>query len=178
VLTGATRRIEFKDGATATSIPAADYYELHRTDRLPGSSPSFQPDLPPYWTVYRRNAASSGTTYLSPVYSFALASVPFVDFRVLNTFQFASEHARFRTFFVATILRPDGERRTLQYLDGMEDPQHEGRHAAKLCTTTAVVEGKREDEKDVEWVEMRVGPVREVLEREFGMRFPSDYSGN
>ena len=101
-----------------------------------------------------------------------------VDFRVLNTFQFASEHARFRTFFVATILRPDGERRTLQYLDGMEDPQHEGRHAAKLCTTTAVVEGKREDEKDVEWVEMRVGPVREVLEREFGMRFPSDYSGN
>ncbi|KPV75533.1 uncharacterized protein RHOBADRAFT_44040 [Rhodotorula graminis WP1] len=170
--------IEFKDGASQTSIPAADYYELHRTDRLPGASPSLQPDLPPYWTVYRRNTASSGSTYLSPVYSFALASVPFVDFRVLNTFQFASEHARFRTFLVATILRPDGERRTLQYLDGMEDPQHEGRRAAKLYTTTAVVEGKREDEKEVEWVEMRVGAVREALEREFGMRFPSSYSGN
>lgn len=170
--------IELKDGASQTSIPAADYYELHRTDRLPGASVDLQPDLPPYWTVYRRNASSTGSTYLSPVYSFQLASVPFVDFRVLNTYQFASTHARFRTFLVATILRRNGERRTLQYMDGMEDPQREGRRAAKLYTTTAVVEGKREDEKAVEWVEMRVGAVRKVLQREFGMLFPPEYSGN
>ncbi|GAA6048239.1 hypothetical protein JCM3770_006498 [Rhodotorula araucariae] len=168
--------IEFKDGASQTSIPPADYYELHRTDRLPGASPALQPDLPPYWTVYRRNASATGSTYLSPVYSFALQSVPFVDFRVLNTFQFASEHARFRTFFVSTRLRKNGERRTLQYMDGMTDPQ--GRRAAKLYTTTAVVEGQREEEKDVEWVEMRVGPVKRVLEAEYGMLFPEDYAGN
>ncbi|GJN89304.1 hypothetical protein Rhopal_002284-T1 [Rhodotorula paludigena] len=171
-----SHHIRFEDGASQTSIPAADYYELHRTDRLPGSDPSLQPDMPPYWTVWRRNTSASGSSYMSPVYSFALQSVAFVDFKVLNNFQFSSLEARFRTFLVATNLHNNGERRTLQFDDSSKDPQ--GRRAAKLYTTTAVVEGQREQEKDVEWIEMRVGPVKRVLERDFGMLFPSDYAGN
>lgn len=132
--------------------------------------------MPPYWTVWRRNTSESGSSYMSPVYSFALQSVAFVDFKVLNNFQFSSLEARFRTFLVATNLHKNGERRTLQFDDSSKDPQ--GRRAAKLYTTTAVVEGQREQEKDVEWIEMRVGPVKRVLERDFGMLFPSDYAGN
>lgn len=113
---------------------------------------------------------------MSPLYSFVLQSVAAVDFGVLNNYQYSSTNSRFRTMLVSTLLRPNGERRTLVYLDGMTDDR--GEKAAKVYTTTAVVEGKREEETDVEWVPMRVGPMKKVLERDFGMRFPSDYAGN
>ncbi|BGO94047.1 hypothetical protein NBRC10512_003680 [Rhodotorula toruloides] len=168
--------IPFHDGATQTSIPTDDFFELHCTDRLPGSSPHLQPDMQPYWTVWRRAARADGSSYMSPLYSFVLQSVAAVDFAVLNNYQYSSTNSRFRTMLVSTILRSNGERRTLVYLDGMTDD--EGKKAAKVYTMTAVEEGKREEEKEIEWVPMRVGPMRRVLERDFGMRFPAEYAGN
>lgn len=132
--------------------------------------------MQPYWTVWRRAARADGSSYMSPLYSFVLQSVAAVDFAVLNNYQYSSTNSRFRTMLVSTILRSNGERRTLVYLDGMTDD--EGKKAAKVYTMTAVEEGKREEEKEIEWVPMRVGPMRRVLERDFGMRFPAEYAGN
>lgn len=57
----------------------------------------------------------------------------------------------------------------------MLDPEGSGKRMAKLQTTPA---GGGEKGKEEEWVEMKVGPVKRVLECVFGMVFPSDYSSN
>ncbi|GAA6011955.1 hypothetical protein JCM10207_003439 [Rhodosporidiobolus poonsookiae] len=170
--------IPFHNGATQTSIPSADLFRLTCTPRLPGSSAALLPDSAPYWTLWRQCYNPSGTAYWSPIYAFLLQSVPFRDFRVKNHWQSTNATARFRTFFVATRLHDTGERTTLMYLDGMTHPQRSGEAAAKLSRTEAPREGRREEELRTEWVPMRVGEVREVLEREFGMRFPDEYGGN
>ncbi|GAA5824164.1 hypothetical protein JCM11251_001549 [Rhodosporidiobolus azoricus] len=168
--------ILLQDGVHQTGLPDVDLYRINRTDRLPGVSPSLLPDAAPIWTVYRQCLSPELRQYWSPVYTFHLQSVPFRDFITYNHFQSTHPGARFRTFFVATVQHQNGERSTLRWEERLKDEQ--GRKRARFSRTSRPEEGKRESEVDGRWVEMRVGPVREVLEKEFGMVFPEGYSGN
>ncbi|GAA6027179.1 hypothetical protein JCM8097_002460 [Rhodosporidiobolus ruineniae] len=168
--------IPLRDGASMTSIPSAELFQIRQTPRLPGAPSDLLPDSHPFWTVWTRCTSPTGAAYFSPLYSFLLQSVPYTDFISFNHYQSTHPAATFRTFFVATLLHANGERSTLQYRDGLVDD--DGKKAAKFTRTAAPVEGKREDVLEKRWVEMRVGKVRAVLESEFGMTFPSEYSGN
>ncbi|BGP16115.1 hypothetical protein JCM10213_007505 [Rhodosporidiobolus nylandii] len=168
--------IALRSGAVQTSIPSADLFTIEEHARLPGTNPDVLPDSHPYWVVSRRAYSTSGVEYYSPCCAFLLQSVPLKDFETYNHWQSTSPTARFFTFFVATLLREDGERITLQYMDGMTDDS--GNTAAKFTRTSAPAEGKREEELEKAWVEMRVKEVRKVLEERFQMSFPAEYGGN
>lgn len=114
--------------------------------------------------------------YWSPVYAFTLSTVAQPDFVVYNHYNSTHPSAVFRTFFVCTRLAANGTRTTLYWKEGMAD-ESSCRRVAKLQTTSVgkMDEGGKQEE---ELVEMRVGPIRRVLERSFGMLFPEEYSGN
>ncbi|GAA5899869.1 hypothetical protein JCM5296_006202 [Sporobolomyces johnsonii] len=170
-----------REGVEVPSIPSADVFNLTKHELgLPYTLSSLLPDQFPHWVVARRCLPVEPTAekpfYWSPLYAFVVESVSYRDFVVLNHYNSTHPDATFSKMFVATLLHPNGERTTLQYRDGMVDGQ--GRKAAKLARTAAPDEGKREEEMDVRWIEMRVGPIREVLEEVFAMRFPNAYAGN
>ncbi|GAA5851222.1 hypothetical protein JCM8547_004172 [Rhodosporidiobolus lusitaniae] len=178
--------IPLVSGEQVLSQPDSTLYRIEQSLRLPGISPSLLPDSAPYWTVWRQCVSppeKGNKPYFSPVYAFLLQSVPFRDFVTYNHYQSTHPAARFRTFFCATVLHPNGERSTLQYSEGQGDD--EGEKKAKL-TRTAPAKAEcgeneglvRDEQRECRWIEMTVGAVREVLEKEFGMLFPEDYAGN
>lgn len=134
----------------------------------------------PYYIMEHRDHSSEGAKeFWSPVYAFMQHTVHYRDFVVFNSYSSNHPSANFTSFFVATVHRPNGDRRTLYWKQGME---RDGKAMAKLQTMGGPLRdgeelGKRQ-ERDVAWVEFKVGPVKSVLEREFGFRFPSDYAGN
>ncbi len=70
--------------------------------------------------------------------------------------------APFVNFFVASILLPDGARRTLGYSKALRKEEG-GREYAKVWTKQGVTGA----EFDVEWVPFETGPIGDVLRREF-----------
>lgn len=130
----------------------------------------------PYWVLHHKEAPGpEAKSYWSPVYAFTLATVAYPDFAVYNHYNSTHPSAAFTNFFVCTRLSPDGSRTTLYWKEGMVE-ESSCRRMAKLQFTPA--KGDEGVKKREEWVEMRVGPVRRVLEEHFGMLFPKDHSGN
>jgi len=173
-----SNRIPFHHNAEQTSLPSSERFHLRQVPSLPNSSLPPSADPLPYWIVSHYETPSTPEKgYWSPVYAFTLSTVSSADFIVYNHYNSTHPSAVFVNFFVCTRLGEDGSRKTLYWKEGMIDPEGSGRRMAKLQTTSAGG-GSGEKGKEEEWVEMKVGPVKKVLERTFGMMFPSDYSGN
>ncbi|SGY48716.1 BQ5605_C001g00684 [Microbotryum silenes-dioicae] len=127
---------------------------------------------PQRWTVWNKVEATASTKeYWTPTYSFALATVGSADLEVLNYYSSNHANATFVKLFVCTKLhREAGRRTTLYFREGME---YEGSRCARLHTTR-----KNENDPDGRWIDMRVGPIRQILRDEFGFKFPEAYAGN
>lgn len=165
-------------------------YEAFRLvhEQLPLGADQTQPiDSQPGWTMYRlvRPDPSTAATPLSlplpsdkvlraqgsfwtPQFHFHLVSVPLLDYRLYHHFSASHAVGSFYAFFLVTRLLPGtgGARRSLMYTDKEGQPRR-----AKVFTTGGDEARGSLDSRDVEWVDMQVGPMREYLEKEFGFRF-------
>ncbi|KAF8173886.1 hypothetical protein K438DRAFT_1683119 [Mycena galopus ATCC 62051] len=156
-------------------------FEAYRLvyETLPLSPHMSQPvDNVPGYTLYRRiapvgtphalpiTAASPG--YWSPLFHFLLISVPLADFRLYHHFSASHEMGTFTAFWLITRLIPGsgGARRSMMYAE----TEGKGKRA-KVYTTGGPEAQGSEEGRDVEWVEMETGPVKEYLTKEFGFKF-------
>ncbi|KAK7053740.1 peptidase-S9 domain-containing protein, partial [Favolaschia claudopus] len=143
-------------------------------------SPNMTPpvDNIPGYTLYRRfgpvgtphtlpiSADSPG--YWSPLFHCFLVSVPIADFMLYHHFSASHELAAFSAFWLITRIIPGsgGARRSMMYAE------KEGQGKRAKVYTTGGFEGRGSEEgRDVEWVDMETGPVKEYLTREFGFKF-------
>ncbi|KAF8173758.1 hypothetical protein K438DRAFT_1849925 [Mycena galopus ATCC 62051] len=162
-------------------ISGLNEFEAYRLiyETLPLSPNMSQPiDTIPGYTLYRRiapvgtphvlpiTAASPG--YWSPLFHFLLISTPLADFRLYHHFSASHEMAAFSAFWLITRIIPGsgGARRSMMYAET------EGKGTrAKVYTTGGPEAQGSEEGRDVEWVEMETGPVKEYLTKEFGFKF-------
>jgi hypothetical protein len=136
-------------------------------------------DSIPGYTLYRRitpvgtsitfpiTSASPG--YWSPLYHFLPLSVPLLDFGLYHHYSASHELAAFTAFWIITKLIPGsgGARRSMMYAEKEGDTLQRAK-----CYTVGGEEAQGSEEgRDVEWVEMKTGPVKEYLKREFGFKF-------
>ncbi|BGP38204.1 hypothetical protein JCM10449v2_002133 [Rhodotorula kratochvilovae] len=174
------RRIKLEDSAQTLGLNPYEGFQL-RHEHLPlGPSQTPPIDSTPGWTLYRfvpppntplslPLSASPSTSFWSPQFHFLLQSVPLADFRLYHHFSASHELASFTAFWLVTRLLPGtgGARRSIMYADKEGMPRR-----AKVYTTGGT-DGKGSLEgRDVEWVDMETGPMKEFLRREFGFGFP------
>jgi hypothetical protein len=94
----------------------------------------------------------------------------------MNHYQSTCPEAVFYKLFVATLLHSNGERSTISFHQGSVD--EEGKKAAKVTRTRLTTNERNDEVLETRYIPMKVAAVRGVLEKEFGMSFPSDYAGN
>ncbi|SCV69018.1 BQ2448_2038 [Microbotryum intermedium] len=171
--------ILLEDGATSRSLSKNESFLL-RKQSMDVNSLEEVHDPPSGWTLYRR-VLPRGTVvedasnldpspgYWSPCVHFTLESILPSDVAMAEYFNSHAPTAPFMIFFVVSILLPSGARKTLSYgappID-LKDGE-DNLIKAKLYTK----EGIKGEEEDVQFVPFETGPMREVLEREFGFRF-------
>ncbi|GAA5835797.1 hypothetical protein JCM9279_004649 [Rhodotorula babjevae] len=171
--------IKLDDGAQTLGLNPYEGFQL-RHELIPLGPTQTQPiDNAPGWTLYRfipppdtplslPLAASPDKGFWSPLFHFHLLSLPLADFRLYHHFSASHELASFTAFFLVTRLLPGtgGARRSLMYADKEGSPRR-----AKVYTTGGT-EGRGSLEgRDVEWVDMETGPMKDFLRREFGFGF-------
>lgn len=176
----AQRRLKLEDGAQTLGLNLYEGFQL-RHEPIPLGPTQTRPiDSMPGWTLYRfipppdtplslPLTASPSTGFWSPQFHFHLLSVPLADFRLYHHFSASHEMASFTAFFLVTRLLPGtgGARRSLMYADKEGSPRR-----AKVYTTGGT-EGRGSLEgRDVEWVDMETGALKQFLQREFGFGFP------
>lgn len=132
------------------------------------------------WTLYRRVApegeavfpinATSPTAHWTPHFHFLPISIPVLDIQLYNHYSATHDLAFFTGHWLVTRVIPgtQGARRTMMY---RERPDQPGKRLAKLVTTGGVEAKGSTASRDVEWVEMETGPMKECLEKEFGFKF-------
>ncbi|KAJ6544327.1 hypothetical protein B0H19DRAFT_1170358 [Mycena capillaripes] len=143
-------------------------------------SPNMTPlldDIPGY-TLYRRiapvgtphtlpiTAASPG--YWSPLFHFHLISAGVVDFTLYHHFSASHGMATFTAFWFISRLIPGsgGARRQMMYAEKVGEGKR-----AKVYTTGGPEARGSEEGRDVEWVDMETGPMKEYLAKEFEFKF-------
>ncbi|KAJ7499872.1 arylamine N-acetyltransferase 1 [Mycena latifolia] len=173
--------IKLTSDPAGETIMGLNDFEAYRLvyETLPLSPNMTKPvDTIPGYTLYRRIApvgtshtlpitdASPG--YWTPLFHFLLASVPLADFMLYHHFSASHELAAFTAFWLVTRIIPGsgGARRSMMYAE----KEGEGRRA-KVYTTGGPEGQGSEAGRDVEWVEMETGPMKEYLAREFGFKF-------
>jgi hypothetical protein len=176
-----SHRIKLTTDPAGETIIGLNDFEAYRLvyEQLPLSPNMTQPiDSIPGYTLYRRIApvgtphalpitdASPG--YWSPLFQFQLMSIPLADFMLYHHFSASHGHATFTAFWLITRLIPGGRgaRRSMMYAE----KEGEGKRA-KVYTTGGPEAQGSEEGRDVEWVEMETGPMKEYLAREFGFKF-------
>lgn len=131
------------------------------------------------WTLYRRISPSphpsfpvipSSPGYWTPHLHFQLISLPDLDIKLLHHFSATHEHAHFTAFWLVTRLIEGGQGARRSMMFG-ERPEQEGPRRAKLVTTGGREARGSAEQRDVEWVPMETGPMREALIREFEFKF-------
>ncbi|GAA5999385.1 uncharacterized protein JCM10292_001252 [Rhodotorula paludigena] len=170
--------IKLENGAQTLGLNPYEAFEV-RHEVLPLDAAAAQPiDSLAGWTLYRfipppdtplsLPLTGSTTGHFSPQFHFHPLSIPTTDFQLYHHFSVSHELASFTAFFLVTKLIPGtgGARRSLMYAD----KPGEGRRAKVY--TTGGTEGRGSLQgRDVEWVEMETGPMKEYLRQEFGFGF-------
>ncbi|KAJ7672256.1 arylamine N-acetyltransferase 1 [Mycena polygramma] len=130
------------------------------------------------YTLYRRIApvgtphalpiTANSPGYWSPLFHFHLISVATADFKLYHHFSASHEMAAFTAFWLITRLIPgsSGARRSMMYAE----KAGEGKRAKVYTTGGPEAQGSDEG-RDVEWVDMETGAVKEYLAKEFGFKF-------
>ncbi|KAM0747432.1 cysteine proteinase [Meredithblackwellia eburnea MCA 4105] len=161
-------KLGFNGRNTTGSFPTQEFkIKQSLLPSLTSSPESPKPEVL-HWIVYRNVPSSTpeGESYWTPLYAFLISPLTTQDFVVLNHYNSTHPSAIFKNFFLVTRLQEGGGRKTFFFKEPMSDPKGElnGRICGKLQESS--FEGKKVRE---EWVEMKVGPVREALEKEFGL---------
>jgi len=137
-------------------------------------------DSVPGWTLYRRVAPAgeavfpinpaSPAAHWTPHFHFKLISIPTLDIQLYNHYSATHHLAFFTGHWLVTRALPGtgGARRSMMF---RERPGQTGKRTAKLATTGGTEARGSTESRDVEYVEMETGPVKEVLAREFGFKF-------
>ncbi|KAJ7741492.1 arylamine N-acetyltransferase 1 [Mycena olivaceomarginata] len=164
--------IPLRDGATVAGLNPFEAWTI-RHEPLPHDPADTPPiDIISGWTTYRRTALPAGSKFESfpnapdtdtpstwaHQYHFLLASITVRDIGLYDHYSQAHPLAAFTGFFLVTRLLPGtgGARRSVMFAEHMV--KSDGVRRAR---------GPR----DIEYVEMETGPMREFLEREFGFVF-------
>lgn len=153
--------------------PNQTFSQAHRILRNPGvplppSSVPLFPDTTTHYILSRLAFATpTSRPYWTPLYTFPLLNAAAPDFVVYNHYNSTHPSAAFTRFLVCSKVLEGGKRRSIYYKEGMRKEGEVGEWA-KLVTVGG---GLAKEEESVEWVRMRVGDLKEVLEREFGMVF-------
>ncbi|GAA5957904.1 hypothetical protein JCM10213_003850 [Rhodosporidiobolus nylandii] len=167
-----------RDGATTGSLSSSESFKLKREKLIAGDLPTLL-DPPEGWLLYRRVVpagyriedpakADEGEGYWTPCFHLAGTTTP-SDQLVAEFWSSNAPDAPWVNAFVASRLLENGGRRTLSHgIPAIEQgaPQ-DGRKWAKLYSKDGI-KGAPYDE---EWVPFETGPIRAVLERDFGFRF-------
>ncbi|KAJ6579627.1 arylamine N-acetyltransferase 1 [Mycena vulgaris] len=124
--------------------------------------------IAPVGTPHTLPITTTSPGYWSPLFHFHLISVPLPDFMLYHHFSASHELAAFTAFWLITRLIPGGRgaRRQMMYAE----KAGEGKRA-KVYTTGGPEARGSDEGRDVEWVEMETGPMKEYLAREFGFKF-------
>lgn len=174
-------RILLKDGETSPSLSPTESFRLVK-EVLPVGADSILEDrasgfslyrrvLPPNTNITSHENADSGPGHWTPCIHFTLTTLCPADILMANYFNQHAPTAPFVNFFVVSILLKTGARRTISFGAPPVDMNVGGAQGTKLQAKLYTKEGIRGEEFDVEWVDFETGPVRAVLEREFGFKF-------
>ncbi|BGP23037.1 arylamine N-acetyltransferase [Rhodotorula toruloides] len=171
--------VKLSSGETVLGLNEYEGFKIVN-EQLPLSPHQTPPiDTMPGWTFYRfipppntplsLPIDDSTPGYWSPQFHFHLLSIPLLDYRLLHHFSATHEVGSFYAFWLVTRLLPGtgGARRSMMFAE----KEGQDVRRAKVYTTgghdgKGCLEGR-----DVEWVDMETGPMREYLEREFGYKF-------
>lgn len=142
-------------------------------------------DVIPGWTIYQRvqpkgvpvslPIVDDAPGHWSPLCHWLLNSVSLRDVEEYNFYSAAHQKAAFPGFLLVTRLLPGtgGARRSLmcmtEHLEAAQKRGEVGR--AKVHTTGGTAGEGGDEERDVEWVEMETGKLREHLEKDWGFKF-------
>ncbi|KAM0792301.1 hypothetical protein ACM66B_004989 [Microbotryomycetes sp. NB124-2] len=181
---GCPRPLRLQDGATSKSLSPVESFYL-KAENLPTGNCESIMDPAPGFTIYRRvcpkginvrdptDARLEDGEYFTPCVHFTLQTISPDDIKMSTYYNETHPDAPFVNFFVVSRLLSSGARRTLSFgpppIDMREGNEAEAakKQMAKLYTK----DGIKGDELDVEWVPFKVGPIRDVLAREFGFKF-------
>lgn len=107
--------------------------------------------------------------YWSPFYHMVPLSVPVLDHALYHHFSATHELASFTAFWLVTgISDPkDGTRRSMMFANKEGDTKR----MAKVYTTGGEAGKGSEEGRDVEWVPLKVGPMKEWLKKTWNYQF-------
>ncbi|KAI5481642.1 arylamine N-acetyltransferase [Pseudohyphozyma bogoriensis] len=158
---------------------------LLKAEPLPvNEDASLYRDPAPGWTFYRRilgrgegpitspETAADGPGHWSPLYHFTVQTLDPSDITMQNFYNECHPAAPFLSFFVVSVLLPSGARRTLSYGNPPADMNTGGATTTKRQAKLYSKEGIHGQEFDVEFIDFEIHPIRDVLAREFGFKFP------
>lgn len=91
-----------------------------------------------------------------------------LDFALYHHFSASHALASFTAFWLITKVMPGtkGARRSIMYADKEGSPRR-----AKVYTTGGEESEGSQEGRDVEWVDMETGPMKALLEKQFGFVF-------
>ncbi|SGZ22170.1 BQ5605_C022g09441 [Microbotryum silenes-dioicae] len=171
--------IVLEDGATSRSLTRNESFLLRKQTMGINSFEEIH-DPPSGWTLYRRvlprgSVVEDATSldpspgFWSPCVHFTLESILPSDVIMAEYYNSHASAATFMIFFVVSILLPTGARKTLSYGAPPIDLKDSDDNLIKAKLYTK--EGIKGEEENVEFIPFETGPIRKVLEREFGFRF-------
>ncbi|KDE07004.1 hypothetical protein MVLG_02740 [Microbotryum lychnidis-dioicae p1A1 Lamole] len=171
--------IVLEDGATSRSLTRNESFLLRKQTMGINSFEEIH-DPPSGWTLYRRvlprgSVVEDATSldpspgFWSPCVHFTLESILPSDVIMAEYYNSHASAATFMIFFVVSILLPTGARKTLSYGAPPIDLKDGDDNLIKAKLYTK--EGIKGEEENVEFIPFETGPIRKVLEREFGFRF-------
>lgn len=90
---------------------------------------------------------------------------------MLHLYSSVHTYASFSRFWLVTKLIPGGQgaRRSMMYSEREDDVP--GQERAKVYTTGGIESEGLDEGRDVEWVPMRVGPMRKWFQDNMGYKF-------
>ncbi|KZP31081.1 arylamine N-acetyltransferase 1 [Athelia psychrophila] len=178
---GQTLPIKLEHSVPSRGLNWYEAFEL-RHEELPLSPWMPKPvDTISGWTLYRFitppdtpivfpiTPATPG--HWSPHHHFLPISIPSLDLALFSHFSATHELAHFTAFWLVSRQLPGtgGARRSMMFAEG--GGEVDGKRRAKVYTTGGEEGRGKKEGRDIEWVDMDIGTVRNYLGKEFDFRF-------
>ncbi|KAM0749611.1 arylamine N-acetyltransferase 1 [Meredithblackwellia eburnea MCA 4105] len=176
---GQTLPIKLEHHVPSQGINSYEAFEM-RNEELPLSSWMPKPiDNVKGWTLYRYITppgvkitfpiTSDTPGHWSPHLHFLPISIPSLDLALYSHFSATHELAHFTAFWLVSHQLPGtgGARRSIMF----KDIEGDKKRMAKVFTTGGEDGRASKEGRDVAWVEMKMGPMKEFLKGEFGFNF-------
>ncbi|KAI5476222.1 hypothetical protein MNV49_007984 [Pseudohyphozyma bogoriensis] len=164
--------IELKDGARGESLDPKTAFKVTYGPLPHHDLSSVFPDSEPRYTYWRWETTQGdvatvedpSTGYWWPLFSFLLQSVNSTDLEVASHYACTHRDATFTSLLMVNVYKPGGGFKNFGFRRGGKREGYEGEWAQ------FEEDGPGEETREY-WVEMKTGPLVEVLTKEFGFRF-------